>query len=52
MQDKNKNYWFIPSDPEFFNAIEEFKKNKIVSWSSPLNGLSLIHISEPTRRTQ
>ena len=38
MRDENKKYWLIPNDPEFFNAIEEFKKNKIVGWSKPLNG--------------
>lgn len=54
MQDKNKNYWLIPSDPEFFNAIEEFKKNKIVSWSSPLNGFKIgdivyIYLAKPVQ---
>lgn len=54
MQDKNKNYWLIPSDPEFFNAIEEFKKNKIVSWSNPLNGFKIgdivyIYLAKPVQ---
>ncbi|MCZ6156555.1 AAA family ATPase [Campylobacter ureolyticus] len=54
MQDKNKNYWLIPSDPEFFNAIEELKKNKIVSWSSPLNGFKIgdivyIYLAKPVQ---
>lgn len=54
MRDENKKYWIIPSDPEFFNAIEEFKKNKIVSWSSPLNGFKIgdivyIYLAKPVQ---
>ncbi|PKZ28754.1 GTPase [Campylobacter ureolyticus] len=38
MQDKEKKYLLIPNNPNKFNAIEEFKKNKIVSWSNLPHG--------------
>ena len=38
MQDKEKKYLLIPNNPNKFNAIEKFKKNKIVSWSNLPHG--------------